>query len=649
MIIGLLPILPASITAYAANYCGNSIKWSLSGSTLTLTGYGDMFDYPTADSVPWWELRKDIRYITFNNTGIGITSIGKYTFHSCSNLMDFSLPDSVKKIGDSAFAYCKALTKVPSGDGLKNVTSLGSGAFTGCVGIKEAVIPPSLTKVPSFVYSECTGLVRVVIPENVKTIDGGAFRFCSSLKEVVLNTGITLINNYAFANCSSLNTVYISSPLSIRDNVFDGCSPNAVFYIGVPENTFKKNSRISSDNTGYYSSQQIYLSVTLHPNGGKGGVFGESGEPYELTEMENNAFIISSSYTPTREGYAFKSWNTKRDGSGKTYKPGDSYTDKTPLILYAQWKELSVKRLSGSSRNGTAVAISNEVEKSLFECNAVVLANGWNFADALAGGPLAHALRAPILLITGDDNDTETYAEIKRLGVKNVYILGGTGAISKSVEDKLKNDGYSVERIAGDNRFETAVKIAEKLDVFFSGHSYFAFYAYSHNYPDALSVSGIAALKTAPILYIGSDGVLDPATKAYINECKFRDNYIVGGTGAISSAAEGNILSAGAKNVERICGSTRYETCLEINKKFAERFHGDTFCVSTGTNFPDALAGGVLAACKIAPMLLVAPDEPLSAEQKSYIKNNPKNNVIIFGGKVAIPEAIENELNTLVP
>ncbi len=689
MIIGLLPIIPANITAFAAasGSCGDNITWSIENSgTLTITGYGAMDDYATGSTPPWSSWNYIIKRVVFENTGSGITKIGflafgncynltevilpptletvgAFAFYGCSKLKDFSIPESVTNIGGLAFYECESLTRVPSDSRLKSVTSLGNAVFSGCTGITEAIIPPSLTTVPNKSYSGCTGLVEVVIPENITSIGESAFSGCTGLQVLVLTDGVVVVNIEALSGCTSLSKVFINnSSLTINEKAFDGCPTTTEFCIAANESDFIRKATINADNASYEGAKHTYrksFAVVLDPNGGSGGIFGETGMPRTYIKTEGQTLYIdeSNSAIPARDGYTFLSWNTKPDGNGAFYWPGKDYKYDGPLYLYAYWlenpTENDIIRLSGSSRNGTAVEISRTIEEEIVTCNAVVLANGWNFADALAGGPLAYALDAPILLITGDEKDEETYAEIKRLGVNKVYILGGTVAVSDDVKTRLQGEGYDVHRIAGDNRFETAVKIGEMLnEVRDSKLENHAFFVYSHNYPDALAVSGVAAVKGAPILYVDSEGVLDPSTEAFVESCEFDKGYIIGGKGAISSDAEDNILNAGAKDVTRIAGSTRYETCLKINKAFLSTMDGGSVFVTTGVNFPDALAGGVLAACYRSPMMLVAPDEPLSDAQKEYFKgyfNNYFGDVFIFGGKVAIPEEIENELKYLVP
>jgi putative cell wall-binding protein len=86
-------------------------------------------------------------------------------------------------------------------------------------------------------------------------------------------------------------------------------------------------------------------------------------------------------------------------------------------------------RLAGTNRYSTAVAIS---KATFATANAVFLATGSNFPDALSGTPSAAKQSAPLLLANGGCLTADTVAEIKRLGASKVYVLGGTGAVPES-------------------------------------------------------------------------------------------------------------------------------------------------------------------------------------------------------------------------
>ena len=132
------------------------------------------------------------------------------------------------------------------------------------------------------------------------------------------------------------------------------------------------------------------------------------------------------------------------------------------------------------------------------------------------------------------------------------------------------------------------------------------------------------------MLYINKNGTLDSVTQKYLDSIKgnLKNVYIVGGTGVISSAAEKNLKSYGT--VKRIGGSNRYSTCLMLNNQFSSSVAGKSVCLTTGLNYPDALAGGVLAANCNAPILLV--DTGYSKDVQSYINKKAPNAVYVFGG-----------------
>ena len=97
----------------------------------------------------------------------------------------------------------------------------------------------------------------------------------------------------------------------------------------------------------------------------------------------------------------------------------------TAMILpttMSEAKSQNVYRIAGRTR----IATSAEISKSVYsKSENVVLASGFNFADALSAGQLASALDAPLLLSSKDKLDSETENEINRLKAKNVYIVGG--------------------------------------------------------------------------------------------------------------------------------------------------------------------------------------------------------------------------------
>lgn len=252
-------------------------------------------------------------------------------------------------------------------------------------------------------------------------------------------------------------------------------------------------------------------------------------------------------------------------------------------------------RLSGRDRYETAVAISKHGWQ---EAHTVVIARGDDYADALSGVPLAHALGAPILLTDKNNLSSVVKNEINRLQASNVYLLGGNGALSPEIEREIKAMGINVSRISGENRFATAAEVARELASIkpFSR----AVMVYGMNFPDALAAAPYAAMNGLPILLVNKTTLPD-ATMAAIQDLGLSEFFIVGGTGVINETAVSMLPSK-----TRIYGTNRFGTALELAKYFKPG--SEKLYIATGLGFADAITGAVLAAKTGQGMLLVQPN-----------------------------------------
>ncbi len=290
-------------------------------------------------------------------------------------------------------------------------------------------------------------------------------------------------------------------------------------------------------------------------------------------------------------------------------------------------------RLEGKSRIDTAIEISKEGWKNGSE--SVVLAYSRGYADALAGVSLAAALDAPILLTSnGSTIEASVLTELQRLSAKRVYILGGEMVIGKAIADSLSSK-FTVKRIAGANRYETAVEIAKELRTVTGKDFTTLYFASAVNFPDALSISPVAGIQGNPVLYAPATGALDSSTAAYIKQLGCTNGVIVGGTLAISDDARNSIITNGVSSVNRIYGTSRYDTSLKINSTYNSLFTGKGIAISTGKDFPDALAGGSLAASLKLPVILIDKGANVSG-LKDYISTRGYRTAYIYGGPLAV-------------
>jgi len=232
--------------------------------------------------------------------------------------------------------------------------------------------------------------------------------------------------------------------------------------------------------------------------------------------------------------------------------------------------DIGLYRIAGTGRVETAVEISKVWESS----TNVVLASGENFADSLVGVPLAVALdNAPILLTRNPSSGLEQVVidRIKELGASNIYILGGTFSVSNKIANQLTALGLKVERISGPNRYATSVEIAKELDSITGGSSEI-FVASGENYPDSLSVSSIAGILGAPIIYSSTKGVIPDECITYLKSRSTQKATVIGGELSIATAAETTLKNCGISSVTRISGSSRFDTCSKVLTSYKSLF-----------------------------------------------------------------------------
>ena len=287
-------------------------------------------------------------------------------------------------------------------------------------------------------------------------------------------------------------------------------------------------------------------------------------------------------------------------------------------------KEWEVVRLYGTGRYDTAYAVADALKEALgmdkFE--AVVVATGKNFADALAGSYLAVERCAPILLTNGkEDNVAQLHAYIKANVTEGgmVYILGGDAAVPVSVE---AIEGYTVKRLFGESRYDTNLEILKEAGV--SGDSIIV--ATGKTFADSLSASAVKL----PILLVKQGGTLDDAQKAVLTGMK--NIYIAGGDGAVSEAYAEELAAFGT--VTRVFGESRYDTSVEVAKTFFGET--DTAVAASGMNFPDGLCGGPLAAALDAPMILTRDGKAAAAA--AYVADNAIAGGYVLGGDGALAD-----------
>lgn len=306
--------------------------------------------------------------------------------------------------------------------------------------------------------------------------------------------------------------------------------------------------------------------------------------------------------------------------------------------MMAQFRVVDLQRLAGKGRVETAAAISEETFSAGVPVAFVATAGG--FADALTGGPVAALLGGPVLLTVGESLPAATAGELRRLAPRRIMVLGGHGVVPASVERDLAalTEG-EVDRLAGSSRFATAAAISR---FGFPSGADTVYIATGAGFPDALAGGAAAAAEAAPVLLVASHDI--PAdTARELSRLGPRSIRVLGGTAAVSDAVLASLRNGSGAQVERLAGPSRFETATRVSAAVWPD-GAETVVVSTGGDFPDALAGVPAAAAAGAPLLLVTRDSIPAPVMQELARLDPSR-ILILGGPGAVSESVQRQLD----
>lgn len=286
-------------------------------------------------------------------------------------------------------------------------------------------------------------------------------------------------------------------------------------------------------------------------------------------------------------------------------------------------------RVSGDTRYDTAYKNADALKKQLgLEMfDSAVVACGTNYPDALSSAYLAKVKNAPLLLSEAREvNGTVDYIRKNVIKGKTVYLVGGADVLPEQIKTILGSD-YDVKRLEGEDRFLTNLAVLKEANV----NNEEVMICSGLGYADALS----AAATGKPVMLVGK--ALTKEQKAYlagINPAKF---YIVGGSDVVSDRVKAELETM--RSVERISGEDRYETALNVAKKFFD-MTSSTVVIATGDGFADGLVGSVTAIANNAPLLL-ANRNNIKGVAEFVKETGAKRSIVMGGADVISNEAVK--------
>ena len=189
-------------------YCGSEYSVTIPAriNDLPVTSIGD-------------EAFKNYTSLTEIEVPNSVESIGNRTFSGCINLKNIIIPKGVKSIGDETFKYCMSLTGIEIPD---SVESIGKGTFSGCINLKNIIIPKGVKSIGDETFKYCMSLTGIEIPDSVESIGKGTFSGCINLKNIIIPKGVKSIGDETFSRCSHLEKIKLPDSIT--------CIGNAAFW-----------------------------------------------------------------------------------------------------------------------------------------------------------------------------------------------------------------------------------------------------------------------------------------------------------------------------------------------------------------------------------------------------------------------------------
>lgn len=325
---------------------------------------------------------------------------------------------------------------------------------------------------------------------------------------------------------------------------------------------------------------------------------------------------------------------------------GDYSVPVTGVLDNATWAKMAqvgipgnppsreVTRVSGVNRFATAGKLAEAYPTG----RTVFITTGGDYPDALAASARAGATSNPVLLTNKSSVPKATRDALTRLKPNSIVVIGGSGAVSgKVVRDLRAHSGVNVGRIYGGNRYGTAARVAER----FGTNVPVVYVATGSAYPDAMTGSARAAYNNGPVL-LTKKNQLPPETVGAMTALRPQRVVVLGGQSAVSTAVANQLAGLTTTgDLQRVAGANRYETAADLASYYPPGL--DVVYVSTGADYPDALAGGARAGTNSGPMVLTQ-TATLPKATRDVLSDLKPRRIVVVGGKSAVSDKVLNQL-----
>ncbi len=459
--------------------------------------------------------------------------------------------------------------------------------------------------------------------------------------------------------------------LSAANGTYEIFAPAGTYIIEADANSYAATSTVA---IAFDGSTAITTNFVLkkHPVAFKGTIT----DAVTHTPIADAAiFALDAEGDPVEEAYS------QVDGSYVLYAPAGTYDIEVMAEFYHDAYALkaafggttavtknfallppAVTRAGGKNRYETAEKIARKGwdpagDKSWTGVTDIIIANGeaGKEADPVTAAGLAGAYDAPLLLTQASVLPLSTKRVITEIALKNpgvkIHLIGGTQVVPDARWNNIKAiKGVSTlkHRVAGRNRYETSVRIAEAITavvgidgingfILIAGDNPAAFY-------DGLAASPVSYVNQMPMLSVMKSG-MNTKVSGYLAKPEFKGlpRFAASGTTYIGAGP-------GKGAIRMATSSNRYTASAQIAEFAIGQGMTGEQDVALASSLPDALTGGAFLGHRYGVLLFTDSSKSIQYSPKNFIQNytGAIMDGWVIGGTAVLPTAQETTFRNLI-
>mgnify|MGYP001090926860 CR=1 FL=1 len=303
--------------------------------------------------------------------------------------------------------------------------------------------------------------------------------------------------------------------------------------------------------------------------------------------------------------------------------------------------DLTVERLAGSDRYGTAAEIAKQWSGTV---DHLYVVSGDTPYDAAIAAARAGVDDVPVLLTKRSTLPAASIEQLNRLKPRTITVVGGTTAVSKRVEQELRDYAGSggVERVPASDQYSRSASLAALYAV---GPDR-VYLASGEDYADGLAAAALAGSTHEPLMLTKGNS-LPASVAAQLARLKPREVVIVGGASAVSNAVLNQAATyATTGQATRLAGEDRYQTAAAVAREFPSTV--DSVYLASGVHHADALVVSALAAREETAVVLT-PRNAAAAGTLDAMDYLAPGTLAVVGGTAAVSDRVIDDIRGARP